>query len=751
MHDAPLRADDDVFFHFDQFAATFARLTADVETRTPLTVGISGAWGAGKTTLLRRIKRMLDSGEGFFNPKESDDFRQCKTVWFDAWKYTEGDELLVALIRVILTAMMGDGFKNRLNAWWEDPTQPSYEMAEMFVNAFQFKFGGLGFQVDPAKHKKESHFETHTAFFDYFDEAFETLLARWVHGKSNYTKIDESKGALVIFIDDLDRCLPKQAIQTLEAVKLFLDKRGCVFFLGADIKRLQSAVTAHYQDTGVLDDSPDEYLEKVIQLRFNLPPIAHDKMDIFVKEQISAESPLYQHWKTVVAGAEANPRKVKTFLNDIMLRWAIWQNTGEADRIDYDIFVSWEILMRSSSKFRERLFKIRPVSSDDYDLVRSLLENAFKWAGGEGEKADEAAAASFKEDLNDQMRRVLREIRPFRERFSPQVLDQLLHLTALPVDEELVTVKEADTLPETEKDHLRGKGVALQGSTRRAEYIEASKAEVKFTFAEMPFQRVPKGGFLMGSKKGVGDDDEQPQHTLDLPYDYFMARFSLTNEVFARFVQVTNYETQAEKDGKSYIWELGYEEVKGANWKYPLGPDKVSIKERLQHPVVHISWRDAYNYIAWLNENYAENLPDGYQFTLPSEAEWEKAARGEYANEYPWGNDFDKNKCNSSEGGIGTTSPVGQFSPAGDSPYGCADMVGNTWEWTRSLWKEYPYPEEMEERRKREDENASGRRVLRGGSFDYNQNYARCAYRNSYYSDEHSFSIGFRICVSPVS
>ncbi len=709
MHDAPLRAEDDVFFHFDQFAATFARLTADVDTRTPLTVGISGAWGAGKTTLLHRIKRMLDSGEGFFNPKESDDFRQCKTVWFDAWKYTDGDELLVALTRVILTAMMGDGFKNRLNAWWEDPTQPSYEMAEMFVNAFQFKFGGLGFQIDPAKHKKESHFETHTAFFDYFDEAFETLLARWVHGKSDYTKIDESKGALVIFIDDLDRCLPKQAVQTLEAVKLFLDKRGCVFFLGADIKRLQSAVTAHYQDTGVLDDSPDEYLEKVIQLRFNLPPIAHDKMDIFVKEQISAESPLYQHWKTVVAGAEANPRKVKTFLNDIMLRWAIWQNTGEADRIDYDIFVSWEILMRSSSKFRERLFKIRPVSSDDYDLVTSLLENAFKWAGGEGEKADEAAAASFKEDLNDQMRRVLREIRPFRKRFSPQVLDQLFHLTALPVDEEPVILKEADTLPETEKAHLRGKGIDLQDSTL--------KAEAEFTFGEMPFQRIPAGEFLMGSKKGVGDDDEQPQHTVDMPYDYYMARFPVTN--------------------------VNYREFSGSKFKVEGGEEN--------HPVVNVSWHDAQKYIAWLNENHAKNLPDGYQFSLSSEAEWEKAARGEYANEYPWGNEFDSAKCNSYEGKIGTTSPVGQFSPAGDSPYGCADMVGNTWEWTRSLWKVYPYPQEMEGRKKREDASASGSRVLRGGSFLYNRSHARCASRYSNNPDSHDYSLGLRICVSPVS
>ena len=711
MHDAPLRDEDKAYFHFDQFAATFSRLIADKETRTPLTIGISGAWGSGKTTLLKRVKTMLDTGQGFFEQAEKDDFRLCKTVWFDAWKYTEGDELLVALTRVILTAMKGDGFKNRLKAWWEDPTQPSYEMAEMFLNAFQFKFGGLGFQVDAEKHKKESLFETHTAFFDYFDEAFEILLSRWVHGKGNYEEIDESKGALVIFIDDLDRCLPKQAVQTLEAIKLFLDKKGCTFFLGADIRRLQSAVSAHYKDTGVLDDSPDEYLEKVIQLRFNLPPIPQEKMDNFVMQQITAESPLYKHWKTVVAGAGSNPRKVKTFLNDVNLRWAIWQNTGEADRVDYDMFVSWEVLMRSSSKFRERLFNIRPTSRDDYELVTSLLENAFKWAGGDGDKPDEAAAASFKDDVNEQMRRVLREIRPFRGRFTPQALDQLLHLSAPPADEEPAPVKEAEIspeAPEAETPEIMGEKARLHG---KAEAFQPSDLQLETEFAEMPFVKIPAGKFIMGSKEDnkLAFGDERPQHTVDIPYEYYMARFPVTNADYQRFA--------------------------GSKFKVAGGKEN--------HPVVNVSWNDAQKYIAWLNENHAEGLSQGYHFVLPSEAEWEKAARGEYGNEWPWGNEFDKNKCNSKEGGIGGTSPVDAY-PPGASPYGVMDMVGNVWEWTHSLLKDYPY----EASDGREDEGASGVRVLRGGAFNNNMNNARCAYRNNNNPDNHNNNIGFRVAVS---
>jgi toxoflavin biosynthesis protein ToxD len=141
--------------------------------------------------------------------------------------------------------------------------------------------------------------------------------------------------------------------------------------------------------------------------------------------------------------------------------------------------------------------------------------------------------------------------------------------------------------------------------------------------------------------------------------------------------------------------------------------------------VVNISWTAAMAYCDWLNKTSGAGLPDGYIFSLPSEAEWEKAARGEFAFEYPWGNEFDPAKCNTAESKIGTTTPVGTYSDRGDSPYGCADMAGNVWEWTRSLFKPYPYqPGDG-----REDLQAGGPRVLRGGSFGFDRRIARCACR----------------------
>jgi formylglycine-generating enzyme required for sulfatase activity len=235
---------------------------------------------------------------------------------------------------------------------------------------------------------------------------------------------------------------------------------------------------------------------------------------------------------------------------------------------------------------------------------------------------------------------------------------------------------------------------------------------------------IPAGEFLMGSDPSVDQDAypyEQPQHALHLP-DYYLARTPVTNAQYAAFVQATGHE-------RPRHWEGG---------KPP------SDKE--DHPVVRVSWYEAVDYCNWLSE------VAGRPYRLPSEAEWEKGARGDDGRIYPWGNQWNAERCNSREGGREDTTPVGAY-PQGASPYGLLDMAGNVWEWTRSLWGEesweplFKYPYDLADGR--EDLEAPDRvlRVLRGGSWDDDRVDARCVGRLWLEPGILPDHLGFRLCV----
>ena len=157
--------------------------------------------------------------------------------------------------------------------------------------------------------------------------------------------------------------------------------------------------------------------------------------------------------------------------------------------------------------------------------------------------------------------------------------------------------------------------------------------------------------------------------------------------------------------------------------------------------MVWLGWQDALKYCEWLTARLREweGTPEplatlirreGWCVTLPSEPEWEKAARGTDGRAYPWGNVPDNNCGNFGGTGIMTTSAVGCF-PAGVSPYGIEDMSGNVWEWTRSVWGAYPYPTDEAGLAEREylEVREGVRRVRRGGAFFSSPRSARCTVR----------------------
>lgn len=222
---------------------------------------------------------------------------------------------------------------------------------------------------------------------------------------------------------------------------------------------------------------------------------------------------------------------------------------------------------------------------------------------------------------------------------------------------------------------------------------------------------VPAGDFLMGcneSRDPKAWNDHRPQHSVFLP-EYWIGRYLTTVAQWKAFVKESGYKSNEQ-----------------------------SFQDPDSHPVRYIDWYDALAYCKWFGEKI------GLPVTLPSEAEWEKAARGNDGLIYPWGNKFDKNKCNTSESGIQNTTPVGKYSPADYSPYGCADTSGNVWEWTRSRYKLYPYNEEDG----RENLDGDEQRVLRGGSWRNDASSARVFIRYfDYFPSEQYDDYGFRVVV----
>jgi formylglycine-generating enzyme required for sulfatase activity/energy-coupling factor transporter ATP-binding protein EcfA2 len=244
----------------------------------------------------------------------------------------------------------------------------------------------------------------------------------------------------------------------------------------------------------------------------------------------------------------------------------------------------------------------------------------------------------------------------------------------------------------------------------------------------MEFRRVPAGPFWMGSgeEDEQADDDEKPRHRVEIGYDFEIGRYPVTVAQFRQFVEEA---------------------------RFALG-DLYCLRGPGNAPVVWVSWAEALAFCEWLTARWrqAGGIRSETRVTLPSEAEWEKAARGEDGRRYPWGEEADRNRANSIETEISALSAVGCF-PGGASPWGCEEMSGNVLEWTRSLYKPYPYPEAPEERAGREDLKASAQkpRVLRGGSSIDASRDVRCAFR---YQDSPGSRIdvfGFRVVLLPFS
>jgi formylglycine-generating enzyme required for sulfatase activity len=264
---------------------------------------------------------------------------------------------------------------------------------------------------------------------------------------------------------------------------------------------------------------------------------------------------------------------------------------------------------------------------------------------------------------------------------------------------------------------------------------------------------VPAGAFSMGSDESA---EEKPPHSVWLN-SFYLDRTPVTNAQFAPFWEDVDYKVSSD------AWD-GFEAARNSIYKQDLRRAPYywfdTDWNRPDHPLVGVNWYEAVVFARWAGKR------------LPTEAEWEKAARGTDGRRFPWGNEFDARLCNTvlADEPPTTTSKPGKFSPQGDSPYGAQDMSGNVWEWTSSADQPYPYLAGAGSQAPRnvpaplgggtampaagsrepagdvrEDLVIQARRVLRGGGHGSRfEDHYRCAYRYAQDVKYQYFSVGFR-------
>ena len=758
---------------------------AIVNGPTPVTIGIFGDWGSGKTSLMRMLEEDLRDTH--------------RTVWFDAWKFSDQEVLsralvmtLVRRLRAVSTDLAAEDSEaldqleqqlyhdrtrdvtGSLTLDWREAAKCSLKLGVSMLPVVGGSFSELRKQLtgDAAsdlqgvlgalrRDKTRLHAER-IRHLDAFQDAFADLVPRCLGGKKR----------LVVFIDDLDRCLPEDAIRVLETVKLYLDVNRCVFVVGVDSRVVEQGIRVRYRDfrlatqpgdeghgTDAFPISGQDYLEKLIQLPFHLPPIQAGDMSEFV-------AALYTDCPeglpaVYAAGLEANPRKVKRAVSIFRLLWDVAQRRRDLRKVIHAELLAKLLVIQS--RWRDTLYADIKQTPEVLQVVERMVERlqAQERPARDGDDAAEsqrdgvqsvAPGPASPQQAGRLPARAARDaqggapetpgtptpldpegkygryaqMRPIRLLFGSGT-DRFARLPAAILYKHVflantTSVGQADVEPVDQDlwsrllspDEAIGRNAChavaelpepeRSGSTRRlAAFLDDHRPPLPqrraagLALALLGDPRLGEMVHVPGGQFRIGEPEEET--TVELAA-FEIDRYPVTNAQYGAFVR-----------------EAGHRPP--VHW-----PNGDMPAELANHPVVAVSWRDAVAYAEWAGKR------------LPSEAEWEAAARGTEPREFPWGNDWDDDACNSEVSRISGTAPVGIF-PRGRSPYDVDDMVGNVWEWCSTKWRS--------SMKQPADDSPQGDdpRVLRGGCF-LDSAPVRCAFRRRGPPGGRHYNIGCR-------
>jgi len=536
--------------------------------------------------------------------------------------------------------------------------------------------------------------------------------------------VDPQERRLVVFVDDLDRCVPERAIEVLEAIKLFLDAPGCIFVLGADRDVIEKGIRVKYQSflLGAGEELAEEdmlrripitgqdYMEKIVQLPFSLPALRHEQVEAFVRSlvpDLSECAPVFA-W-----GLEANPRKIKRGIHvfRMLRRLAELQNIPDLD----PVLLAKMVIIQS---------RYRGLYSDILQDA-SLLSKLEQFALSKDELPELSDAG--KRDLSEQSARLrlgwMLAEEPHFSGLATDKLDLYIYLTRAASEEMGAVTGEVEAAPEEMRQQLQQELLSdnldwIREAVQTIRFIEAGTYYVEILLARLKSDALkPVARRSLGIALSLLGDPRNLDEMVRVPGQNFcVGKYPVTNRQYRSFVEAGGYANKDYWDGDGWEW------VSVSQDKRPLSWDSTDWDQRENdnHPVTGVNWYETRAYCSWLSEQ------DGRTYHLPTVEEWLLAAQGDDKSEHPWGDGFDLDQANTAESNLRTTVAVGLY-PEGASPCGALDMAGNVWEWTISRGQQ------------------PSTKLLKGGSWRDSADKARCQARNFALPAFRDSNIGFRV------
>lgn len=385
---------DAKYFNFNVFVDSIQNLILNPEIETPFTLVINGKWGSGKTSLMRTIKKSLD------NSSQKTIDKKVKTVWFNAWKYSDQDNLIAELaFEIYQTVVKEKGPINRsifgrlyrkIRFFHDDKRINYYNVISDFSGLINPTKGiGIGSvslepnKINVDKWLNKPFYTDNLTFYNRFQQylnsviniyvlpefTFKDKFNRYLDVILNRSQTDQNdsenlqEGVLIIFIDDLDRCSPKGIANILETINLFFDHPGCFFVFGLDIDIVSTAIDIHYKEFNEKKIfSGNDYIKKMFQLQFDLPDIRKNEMKEYIEIEIGTDESIKNIIELIIESLEGNPREIKRFINSFnFLR--ILKSAHPNLKIKDELLAKWVLLTFISSEF------IKDIKSDSQILV----------------------------------------------------------------------------------------------------------------------------------------------------------------------------------------------------------------------------------------------------------------------------------------------------------------------------------------------------------------------------------------------